>query len=248
MDRIQIDTSQNVTLDVPVAGLGDRLIAALIDYALLSGYTVGVLLLVVTTIGSLGGASGAGGLAVVALLPVLLYFLLCEIFLDGQSIGKRYMDIKVTRRDGTPASLGNYVVRWLLRPMDISLTSGLGAVLCILVTGTGQRLGDLAANTTVVKVQPQQSIRDLTYGEVDPNRTPHFSEVYRLDDEDVATANDVLEVLKYKRRSHRRKTLGRRTKKALEQKMGISSDLQPRRFLETLVQDYTQLHGRSEET
>lgn len=247
MDRIQIDTSQNVTLDVPVAGLGDRLIAALIDYAILTGYTVGVFL-VVTATGSVGELSAAGALAVVAMAPVLLYFLLCEIFLDGQSIGKRYMAIKVTRRDGTPASIGNYVVRWLLRPIDVSLTSGLGAVLCILVTGTGQRLGDLAASTTVVKVKPQQSVRDLTYTKVDPDHTPLLPEVDRLNDEDVATANDVLEVLKYKRRSHRRKTLGRRTKKALEQKMGISSDLQPRRFLETVVEDYTQVYGQSEET
>lgn len=242
MDRIQIDTAQNVSLDVPIAGLGDRLIAGLIDYALLGAYGIGMMV-----IGTIGASAESlpfvGTLLVVASLPPLLYFLLCEIFLDGQSIGKRYMNIKVTRRDGTPASVGNYLVRWLLRPIDISITSGLGAILSILITGTGQRLGDLAAGTTVVKVGEQQSVRDLTYATIDENHTPRFPEVEHLSDEDVATASDVLNVLKYKRRSHRRRDMGRRTKRALEQKMGISSELFPRDFLKAVVQDYTHQYG-----
>jgi hypothetical protein len=180
------------------------------------------------------------------MLPALLYFLLCEIFLDGQSIGKRYMNIKVARRDGTPASLGNYVVRWLLRPIDVSLTSGAGAVLTILITGTGQRLGDLAAGTTVVKVEAQTSVRDLAVAASEPEGTPRFPAVEHLSDDDVATANDVLEVLKCKRRSHRRRELGRRTKRALERKMDVSSDLEPRAFLEAVVEDYTTIHSTSE--
>jgi uncharacterized RDD family membrane protein YckC len=243
MDRIQIDTAQNVSLDVPIAGLGDRLIAGLIDYALLGAYGIGMVLLVGTIGASVDSLPFTGTLIVVASLPFLLYFLLCEIFLDGQSIGKRYMNIKVTRRDGTPASVGNYVVRWLLRPIDMSITSGLGAVLTILITGTGQRLGDLAAGTTVVKVEEQQSVRDLTYATIDENHAPRFPEVQHLSDEDVATASDVLNVLKYKRRSYRRRDMGRRTKRALEQKMGISSDLAPRDFLEAVVKDYTNRYG-----
>jgi len=244
MDRIQVDTAQNVSLDVPIAGVGDRLIAALVDYAILTAYATGMMLLMGTFAANTGSVEYLGTVLTVAALPFFLYFLLCEIFLDGQSIGKRYMNIKVTRRDGTPASIGNYVVRWLLRPIDISITSGLGAILTILITGTGQRLGDLAAGTTVVKVDEQQSVRDLSYAEADDTHTPRFPEVERLSDEDVATASDVLDVLKYKRRSHRRRDMGRRTKRALEQKMGVSSDLSPRDFLEAVVQDYTHVHGR----
>lgn len=243
MERIQVDTAQNVSLDVPVAGLGDRIIAALVDYAILGAYSFVMMLLVGTLAARAGSTQFLVTLFTIASLPPFLYFLLCEIFLDGQSIGKRYMNVKVTRRDGTPASVRDYVIRWLLRPIDVSLTSGLGGVLSILITGTGQRLGDLAAGTTVVKVSEQASVHDLTYAEVEETHTPHFPEVERLSDTDVATASDVLDVLKYKRRSHRRRDMGRRTKRALEQKMGVSSDLSPREFLEAVVQDYTHVHG-----
>lgn len=242
MDRIQIDTAQNVELDLPIAGLGDRLIAALLDYGILGAYTIVMSTFGVAVIAT-SGSNTPIAVSIIVLLPVFSYFLLCEIFLDGQSIGKRYMNIKVTRLNGTPASIGNFVVRWLLRPIDVTLTSGLAAVLSILITGTGQRLGDLAAGTTVVKLKDQSSVKDLPLTEVEPTGTPQFPEVDRLSDEDVHTANDVLAVLKYKRRSHRREELGQRTKRALQQKMGITTDLSPRDFLAAIVEDYTQHYG-----
>ena len=244
MDRIQIKTLQNVTLDLPIAGLGDRLVAALVDYLILGAYGLGVLLLLGSLASQLEDLALIGSLVLIASVPLLLYFLLCEIFLDGQSIGKRYMNVKVARQDGTPASVGNYVVRWLLRPIDVTITSGLGAVLSILITGTGQRLGDLAAGTTVVKLEERHSVKDLTYATTATDHPLRFPEVEHLTKEDVATASDVLEVLKYKRRSHRRRDLGRRTQRALEQKMGITSELKPRTFLEAVVEDFTQVHSQ----
>lgn len=234
MDRLEVDTAQNVSLDLPLAGIGDRIAATLVDFLVLGAYGIVVL----------NYAAIAKDLTttVVLILPMSLYFLACEVFLDGQSVGKRYMNIKVVRADGTAASVGNYVVRWLLRPIDFHLTSGAGALVTLFITGTGQRLGDLAAGTTVVKVDEQTSARDLTYAEVDADYTPRFPEVRRLSDDDLRTARRVLEALD---RTNRR-DLGPRTQRALEQKMGVSSDLAPKAFLETLLKDHTQVHGHQD--
>ena len=248
MDRIQIDTAQNVALNLDIAGLGDRVIAALIDYAILGAYTFGTLILILILIGTNPDIQAfLGTLFLFASLPLLLYFLLCEIFLSGQSIGKRFMNIRVVRMDGTSASLGDYLLRWLLRPIDLLLTSGVGAVTTVLVTGTGQRLGDLAAGTTVVRARSQATVRTSSFaGSTSSDAaasTPTFPEVDRLSDDDAATAREMLDALKYSSRSHQLQSLGRRTKAALETKMRIASDHEPRPFLEQVVADYTHRFG-----
>lgn len=231
MDRLEVDTSQNVSLDLPLAGIGDRIAATLVDLLVLGAYGIVVL--------NYAAITEDLTTTVLLVLPMSLYFLACEVFLNGQSVGKRYMNIKVVRQDGTAASVGNYVVRWLLRPIDFHLTSGAGALLTLFITGTGQRLGDLAAGTTVVTVDDRTSVRDLTHADVGPNYTPRFPEVQHLSDDDLRTARRVMEALD----RTGRQDLGPRTQRALEQKMGVSSDLAPRAFLETLLKDHTQVHG-----
>ncbi len=231
MDRLEVDTAQNVSLDLPLAGIGDRIAATLVDLLVLGAYGIVVF--------NYAAVTKDLATTVLLMLPLSLYFLACEVFLDGQSIGKRYMNIRVVRQDGTAASVGNYVVRWLLRPIDFHFTSGAGALLTLFITGTGQRLGDLAAGTTVVKVDEPTTARDLTYADVDPDSPPCFPEVERLSDDDVRTARRVLDVLD---RTDRR-DLGARTQRALEHKMGVSSDLAPKAFLETVLKDHTQVHG-----
>jgi len=251
MSQVQIDTAQNVSLDVEVAGLGDRLIAAIIDYAILMAYGLFMIFLLFGVVAALvegesvpssGGDSGeafAFLFLFILFSPIFFYFLLCEIFMDGQSIGKRYMQIKVTNLDGTPASIGSYLIRWLLRIVDVTIGSGVVAVTCILVTGTGQRLGDLAAGTTVVKHKTQRTaLDDVALDDVDPDYVPQFDEVRRLSDDDVKTAQDVLDALKYQSRSTETENLGRRVKCVLERKMGVTSDLSPREFLDTIIRDY----------
>src|SRR4029077_19753394 len=95
---------------------------------------------------------------VVLVIPFALYNLLFEIFMNGQSPGKRAMDIKVLRLDGTPATVGDYIMRWLFALVDVHLFSGLIAVLCIAIGGKGQRLGDMVAGTTVVKIIEEATV------------------------------------------------------------------------------------------
>ena len=236
MEHVGIRTAQNVEIAFEVAGIGDRVIAALIDYFVLFSYVIAVSI-ALTDIGSLA-------VSVVMFLPYLLYFLLCEVFFEGQSIGKRARGLKVARLDGAPPTLGNYLLRWLLRPIDLDLTFGAAAFLTVLVNGQGQRLGDLAAGTTVVRIRPRVALRDTLFTDLDTAYTPTFPQADALDAADVATAKEVADTLLTARRSPATHQLGLRLKGILEHKMGVSSELPPYDFLRTVIQDYNHVKGR----
>ena len=232
MEHVQIQTAQNVGIDFEVAGLGDRILASLIDYLILFAYLI-LLVSLITATESLA-------LAIVGFLPFFGYFLLCEIFLNGQSIGKRVRKIKVTRLDGTEPTLGNYLLRWILRPIDIQMFFGLVAVLTIAINERGQRVGDIAAGTTVIKLTPRLSLSDTLFAAIEEDHEVIFPQVDVLTPDEVATAKEVLGVL----RSRTVHPLGDKMKAALETKMGIASDLKPILFLRAVVKDYNHVHGR----
>lgn len=90
-------------------------------------------------------------------LPVLFYSFLCEMFNYGQSLGKRLMNIRVVKADGSVPSISSYLLRWLLFPIDGPITGGLG-LLVALLTKNSQRMGDLAAGTMVIKEKNYRKI------------------------------------------------------------------------------------------
>ena len=236
MENVRIQTAQNVGIDFEVAGLGDRAIAALLDYFLLFCYLIPA--------GLLAAEIGSTAVAVLLYLPVFLYFLLCEIFLEGQSIGKRVRKLKVARLDGAPPTLGDYVVRWLLRFVDLDLSLGAVALLTVFINGKGQRLGDVAAGTTVVRIAPRTALRDTLFARLDDTYTPTFLQVEALDDHDIATAKEVLHALMADRRSPITRDLEMSLKTAFEHKMGLASTLPAAEFLRTVVNDYNYIKGR----
>ena len=233
---MKIQTTQNVEIDFEVAGLGDRVLAALLDYFLLVCY------LIVAEIAKAAVESTA--VAVLLLLPYFFYFLVCEIFFNGQSIGKKARRLKVARLDGVQPTLGNYVLRWLLRFIDIDLTLGMAALLTVFISSKGQRLGDLAAGTTVIKAKPRLSLRDTLFARLDDDYTPTFHQVETLEDSDIVTAKDVLNTLATESKSHTTYLLGTKMKTVLEQKMGLQSDLPPVVFLRTVIKDYNYVKGK----
>ena len=243
METIQIQTAQNVAIQTEVAGLGDRVLAALIDYFLLAAYLV-VIFLSLGVVGQLGGTGESLALTIVFVLPAALYFLLCEVLFEGQSVGKHLRKIRVVRLDGRPPRLGDYLLRWLLRPVDLWLFSGLVAVVTVLLTGTGQRLGDLVAGTAVVKAMRRVDLDETLLARLDEAYRPTFPQAERLSEADAATAREVLNVLITGGKSRTAYQLGIRTKAVLEQKLGVASDLAPLLFLRTLLNDYNHFKGR----
>ena len=147
-DRISIPTPEGVELELVLAGVGSRLVAALADFVV-----KGVVLLALWIVGDALGGEGF----VVALLIVgsfLVWFgydVAFETLASGRTPGKRAAGLRVVRLGGGPVGFLASAVRNLLRLVD-SLPGiyAVGAV-CILFSRRNQRLGDLAAGTLVVR-------------------------------------------------------------------------------------------------
>jgi uncharacterized RDD family membrane protein YckC len=187
---LQIDTAQNVGVDYEIASVGERILAQLIDYAVYFGW-------ILTAVGfnSLGSANSFSQtwlLTGLIMLPIMLYPLLCEYFLDGQTLGKMALKIKVIRLDGSKATLSAYLLRWLLSIVDVTFLSGLIAILTIAITGKGQRLGDIAAGTAVIKTQPSISLDHILTPSLADDYQPRYPEVVQLSDKDIRTLKKVL--------------------------------------------------------
>src|SRR5690606_16577785 len=139
------------------------------------------------------------------------------------------------RLDGTPATIGNYVIRWLMRIIEIDILSGAMAMVVIAINGKGQRLGDIAAGTTVVKLVEQKAVTAKeVFTLTDENYVPVFQQVIQLNDNDIELIQQALEV--------NRTTGNLRPVMAVTEKvksnLGIQTDLPPVKFLYTIVKDY----------
>jgi uncharacterized RDD family membrane protein YckC len=146
-----IVTPEAVALSVDVAGLGSRMIAALIDL-LIQG---AALLAVGLAIGGLGGSSSSTPLTIVFFVALFLiawaYYPLFEALWNGATPGKRAQRLRVVKTDGQPVTVGPVLVRNLIRFVDLLPGAyGVGAI-TMLLTRRSQRLGDLAAGTMVIR-------------------------------------------------------------------------------------------------
>lgn len=185
MDSVRIETTHNVALQMEVATIVDRGLAVLIDWLVLAGWSIAV--------GQLFNALDLRmpdwlGVVLFA-VPWTFYHLLCELLMDGQSIGKRARHIKVVRLDGAQPDLGNYLLRWVLRLVDTLFF--LGAVV-ILFNGKGQRIGDLAAGTTVISLKRRFPMADTLGMDLPADHRVTFPDAARLTDGQARLIKEVL--------------------------------------------------------
>jgi uncharacterized RDD family membrane protein YckC len=154
-DQLSIETPELVSLEFPLAGLGSRFLALLVDYLL---QIAALLVLLMATLFGPGSrryeAAYGKWLAAGLILAVFLfnwgYFVLFEAFWAGQTPGKRAAGIRVIQLDGRPLSLFESMARNLLRVLDILPGPYAVGAIAIFVTRRNQRLGDLVAGTLVV--------------------------------------------------------------------------------------------------
>jgi uncharacterized RDD family membrane protein YckC len=236
MEKIKVQTSQNVAIEYSLANAGERLIANLFDYLVIGAYYL-IFFLVVQL---LDLPVGRGFWAIISLLP-MLYQLLSEIFLQGQSFGMRIRKIKVIRLDGKELTIGNCVLRWILRPIDILICGGGIAVVSISITDKGQRLGDIAAGTTVVKMKTDLGLKEVILDLNDSSYIPVYPQVASLSDADMEVIKESILVLEKTKNIRTAFT----TSKKLESILNVKSvtPYDPIKFLKTLVKDYNHLTG-----
>ncbi len=157
--RLEVETPENVTLGLDLAGLGSRALAALIDMAILGAWSLVVVLAssALTIFGNAGPMAAAVTLMVLS-LSFGAYFVLFEGLRNGQTPGKRLVGVRVVRETGHPITMGAAVMRNVLRladvlPPPVYLVGGT----LVALHPKGQRLGDMAAGTVVVRDRPQEA-------------------------------------------------------------------------------------------
>lgn len=236
MQTIRITTSQNIDIDYEIAGLGERMVAYLIDFALF--LLIGILCLLTGAIAFNGQSNLTSGVFIIIFLVLYVFYdLVCEIFMNGQSIGKRVMKIKVISLDGGQASVGQYMLRWLFRIIDFSATSAACAVVSVAVTPKSQRVGDIVAGTTLVRTEPRTKIEAIAFTPHTQDYIPVFNEVTQLGDKDIILIHEV--ITSYIKSGN--SVILHNTAVKLKQVLNINTQMDDMMFLQTLVRDYNHL-------
>lgn len=243
MKTIEITTTQNVTIEYELAALRDRALAWIIDaFVVMVGSLVLIQLIQAITRGTVFEDSGWIRLLVVT--PFMLYFLYnigFETWNNGQTPGKKALAIKVVRLDGKDPEWSDLLLRSVLHLVDSMFSGGAVGAILIKTTPRSQRLGDMAAHTTVIKVfnashlYRLSSILNLS---TRANYEPQFPQVRELSEQDMLMINRVIKrYQEYPNQAH------------LEVVEDLVTHLMPilkieRRpdnrmtFLKTLIQDY----------
>mgnify|MGYP003671159736 FL=1 len=234
MNNLQINTTQNVNLNYIIVSIGERIIAFFIDAFILYLYS-----LLVNIIGdAIGYIYDDGwtqrGLMALIFLPAMFYSLLMHIIFNGRTVGKMLLKMRVVKVDGSPVHWSNYLVRWMLRLVDIWLFVGSIGILTILFSEKRQRLGDAAAGTVVISTKNKTTVSHTILEEVEDTYVPQFTNVTILTDKDIRLIKETFSAAK---KSNDFKTL-----KALREKVDsilqTNSELYDMKYLETVLKDY----------
>jgi len=235
-EQLKVVTTQNVGIDYEIASLGDRYVAGIIDVLVVIAYLIA--LIIVVDEANLWFLDDWFYI-LIAYLPIFLYNLLAEVFFNGQSVGKYAKGLKVVNMDGSQVSIGGYLLRWLLYPIDVLISFGGVAIISIIITG-GQRLGDLAAGTTVVNLKSKANLKEVLFNFLPDNYEITFPEVAKLSDKDISIIREVIAEANRLNNTNHITTLAEK----VAQVMDVEHSMQPYKFVSKVVEDFNFLHGR----
>jgi uncharacterized RDD family membrane protein YckC len=240
MEIITVHTTQNIDIDYEIGGLGERILAYLIDLAIfIALFIIGAI--VATNFLS---QSGSAAMFIIIGLMLLFYDLVCESFFNGQSAGKHVMKIRVISLDGTRPKFSQFLLRWLFRLIDFSLTSWLGGTISIILTDKGQRIGDLVAGTVIIRTVPRTKVNNIVFTTTEDSYQPVFLQAAQLKDKDIGLIHEVIEnyfktgnnVAVYKTADRIREYL----------MISLPPNMNSMQFLQTIIKDYSHITAQAD--
>ncbi|MFT7071386.1 RDD family protein [Patiriisocius sp. Uisw_017] len=232
MDNFQIETAQNINISQQVAGVGHRVLAFIVDLLIIAAYVL-VMSFIFSNLDMFEEEFSIVVGATIG-LPVLFYHLLWETLWDGKSPGKASLKMKVVNIDGSKPDFSNFLIRWVLRTIDISICSGSVALFVVLLNGKGQRLGDIAARTTVISEREPMSLARTILTSLPDNYEPTYPQVAIFTD---AEMQDIKNIYQDARRNARHKVILKLAIR-VSKVMNVTFQEKPIRFIDTVVKDF----------
>lgn len=250
LPNFEYRTPESVALNQPVAGIGSRALAAVVDTVLIVLIILVLGAAAVATSGFTLNIGGAGpaliALIVVASIVPVAYYVICEVATGGRSVGKSLFGLRVVDLGGLPLSAGDSLVRNLVRIVDFLPAMYAVGVVAMFVGTQPRRLGDLAAGTVVVHDRGLGRLgRDLgagthaRVGRQDPG--PPLPRLERAGRLELSLLEDFLG--RAQLTSGRRQQLAAELAAALQRRTGIPLQDGPDP-LDSLERLYLQLRGR----
>ncbi len=244
MPLVKLNTGFNIEVEFAITPFHKRLFSWIIDFVVILSYSLLMRKLFLSI------DEDREWIFVLAGLPPLFYHLICELAMNGQSIGKKALAIKVITLDGGQPSLSQYLIRWSFRLADFPIWL-LGAIIyselpgwcaiflfagiaCVIATPYTQRIGDLVAGTIIIDTKTRTSWEDTVFTELESNYKPRFPQVMQLTDKDINTLKSIIGTVQKKNDYDLSMRIGERIKS----KLHIESDQDSLDFLETLLKDY----------
>lgn len=148
-------TPEGVELEFEYATVGSRGIAYLLDLIIVWSLLL-VFAIAEATFGFSGFVPGWVGLALLLLLVFTVQFgypIGFETLWRGRTPGKAAMGVRVVTTEGAPVGFRHAVVRAVVGLIELLPLLGVPAIIASMVTSRGQRLGDLAAGTVVMRTR-----------------------------------------------------------------------------------------------
>ncbi|GAA4157715.1 RDD family protein [Chryseobacterium ginsenosidimutans] len=247
MSQIAINTSQNVNINFNIASVGDRMIAFILDLLIKVAYVIAILYTFFNILDLGYLLDGLDQWSIVAiytilLFPTVIYPVVLESLMEGQTPGKKAMKIRVVKIDGYQAGFGDYLIRWVFRIID-TLFLGVVGLISMIVSKNNQRLGDIASGTAVISLKNNINISHTILENIKDDYIPTFPQVIALSDNDMRIIKD--NYLKAMRADDRQiiSKLSDKIKSILKLEIDPTK-MTERQFIGVVIKDYNYYTGK----
>ena len=267
MGIIKVPTSFNIDLEFEIPEFYRRLIALIVDFLILFFY-MKIAGEIYNSVAEKSDWSkndtwyDINALRLILLIPLFMYHPVLEITMNGQSVGKKIMNMKVVNENGGRPSISQFLIRWMLRDIWFLMILQLGLyndmlgnkaesfflvlfvmgyfiaeIVLVVSSKKGQRIGDMLARTILIRTNTRASIEETVFQEVADTYTPLFPQIMQLSDKDINAIKSILETAIKRGDFNMAATASEKIKAHLK----IDSPMSPFDFLAVLLKDYNYL-------